>query len=453
MLFKKSKHNLDYLRGKWIFVADGFFGDNGKGKVTNFLAYYLKEAGMDVGACLRPNGGANAGHEVYAPQGKNGPQESYKGHIVPMGILQGVPALVGPGAVIDAEHFLETELANFAAQGVDIEKVFVSLRTHITLPHYKLIEELQEKIKGKSAIGTTKKAIGQTYEYRANRFGIRVCDVIGDKKELFEKIKLNCKLASSMNVLPDNIGMGAFRMHVSPQETFAWLMQFRDRLEQMAANEQRWYSRIRETGAIGIAEMGQGAGLDNIHGNYPFVTSSLTTIPGGIAQAGLSHKDLGYGILVVKGPYYTRVGSGDFFTEMPEEEAVLFRGKKGELASEYGTTTGRPRRCGYPDLGFLKKAIALNGPDCVCLTKMDKTANQAKLQVWSSRGHYENWAGWKEADIVGAREWDELPCAAQKFIDWTDIEIMGNGKQLIQLASTGPSLQDMVILDDFLRRP
>lgn len=442
MLFEKPKHDLDYLRGGWIFVGDTPFGDSGKGMATNFICYFLKQIlGLPVEACVRPNGGDNAGHEVFAPWGPDGPQESYRGHVVPMGILQGVPALVGPGAVFNPGRLLEIELKNLADQGIDIDKVFVSLKTHIILPHYELLEELQEKLRGKDAIGTTKKAIGPTYEYRAKRAGIQVKDVIGNRKWLREKIEYNCKFINSIHT--------GYGLSVRPNDVYDYLAQYRDALEAMAVDEQEWYRRIREKGGIGVAELGQGDNLDNIQGEAPYITSSLTTIPGGVAQAGLSHKDIRYATLVSKGPYLTRVGGGSFFTEMSDEEADKFR-KKGK---EYGTTTGRPRRCGWQNMQSLKKALELSGADCICYTKMDITADQEKLKVWTARGHYEEWDGWKEKDIAGARELNEMPWQARQFIEFSEIDLGNLHSSIINLISTGPALQDMVVLDSFLKKP
>lgn len=437
--FKKPNRNYDWLKGKWIFVADGFFGDNGKGKITNFLAYYLKKVlGLDVGLCVRPNGGANAGHEVQNPYGRGDREGSYVGNITPMAILQGVPAMIGPGAALDLEHFFETELPRLAAKGIDIEKIRVSRKTHLVLPHYKLIEELQEQIRGKSAIGTTKKAIGQTYEMRDNRFGITVKDVVsGGLKSLI--IKINQNLEFSRHLLPPDTDIR--------NETEKIILTFRKyyaRLKAAAVNEQELYGHIYGKGQVGIAEMGQGAGLDSIHGNYPFVTSSLTTIPGGLAQAGLSHKDLAYGILVVKGPYWTRVGAGDFPTEFPPDEAEKFR----QIGHEFGTTTGRPRRCGYPDLPFLVKAIELNGPDCLCLTKIDTVPETDMLKINNAFGNPAKVRNWHTKDVFGKTQLTDLPATAQLLVHL--YEQTGTNAELI---STGPSLEDMIIRKKFLKKP
>lgn len=436
--FNKPNLSCDWLKGKWIFVADGFFGDNGKGKITNFLAYYLKEVlGLGVGLCMRPNGGANAGHEVTNPYGRGRSEGSYVGNLTPMAILQGVPALVGPGAVIKLNHFFGTELPRLNTQGIDIEKVFISRKTHITLPHYELIEEKMERIR---AVGTTRMAIGVTYEFRANRFGITVDDVLGDDRSLREKIHNN--ICFSMMLLPHNEDPVQLSTN-----TLNYLMEYRDRLAKMAVDEQELYRQIREQGQVGIAEMGQGTGLDNIHGSYPYVTSSLTTIPGGLAQAGLSHRDLGYGVLVVKGPYWTRVGEGPFPTEFPAEEAEMYR----KIGREYGTTTGRPRRCGYPDLPFLVKAIELNSPDCLCLTKMDIAGPQSTmLQARNIYGYDAKIVNWPQSEVLGKTDYNKLPPGAQYLIDFYSRQIR---QDIVHLISTGPSLEDMIINDDFLKKP
>lgn len=439
MFFKKPLHSLDWLRGRWVFVADGFFGDNGKGKITNFLCAYLREMGLDVGLCVRPNGGANAGHEVSNPFGRGNREGSYVGHITPMGLLQDVPALIGPGAVLDLEHFFETELPRLAAKGVDIEKVYVSSKTQIVLPHYKLLEEADEKARGASAVGTTKKAIGTTYEMRAKRVGIRVGDVTSnDFRALAEKVRLNVTL--SAQTLPDNERFGLVTGILSH------LGSYYDRLIKMAADEQGLYRQIRKQGLVGVAEMGQGTGLDNIHGDYPFVTSSLTTIPGGLAQAGLSHKDLGYGILVVKGPYWTRVGNGLFPTEFSPEEAEKFR----QSGHEFGTTTGRPRRCGYPDIQVLAKAVELNGTDCICLTKMDATPAVPILKVKNYLGYESRIKNWLPAEVFGKTQFNELPDSARVLVH---LYHQATAWPMVSLISTGPSLEDIIVTDDFLKKP
>ena len=438
MFFKKPSHSLDWLRGKWVFVADGFFGDNGKGKITNFLCAYLKEMGLNVGLCARPNGGANAGHEVSNPFGRGTREGSYVGHITPMGLLQGVPALIGPGAVLDLEHFFGTELPKLAAKGVDVKNIRISRNTHIVLPHYKLLEEADEKARGAAAVGTTKKAIGTTYEMRAKRVGIRVGDVASDNfRALVEKVQLNVKLSGQ--TLPDDEKIGLATGLISH------LGYYRDKLQKMAIDEQDLYAQVRRQGLVGVAEMGQGTGLDNIHGDYPFVTSSLTTIPGGIAQAGLSDKDLGYGILVVKGPYWTRVGSGNFPTEFSPEEAEKFR----QIGHEFGTTTGRPRRCGYPDLPFLAKAIGLNGADCLCLTKMDAVPRIDFLKLRNADdGGLDCVVNWQPKDVLGKTRLANLPESARILIDL--YEQTGANAPLI---STGPSLEDIIVTKNFLKKP
>ncbi len=443
MLFEKN-NNASQLFGKWVVIADGFYGDNGKGKISNFICYYLNEMGLDISWCMRPNGGANAGHEVFAPWGPFGLQESYKGHIVPMGILQGIPSLIGPGTVLDPTLLFEHELKKLDEQGIDIEKVFVSPRAHLILPIYKLLEQAQEKLKGKDAVGTTGKGIGQAYEFRANRYGIQVKDLYGNYVELEKKIKLIYELINPIlqKVNSNNIELG---QHSDPDESLDVLLQYAYRLSKMTIDEQKIYKEIRENGSIGVMEMGQGTGLDNIHGSYPFVTSSLTTIPAGLAQAGLSHKDLGYGILVVKGPYLTRVGAGEFPTEMDRDTADKFR----RLGKEFGTTTGRARRCGYTDLLFLRHAINLNGPDCICLTKMDITGDEPLIKVRLTNGKYVEVDGWNGADILKARKVSQMPYEAQSFINLVN-NLMDPTKKLATLISTGPSLEDIVMLPGFL---
>jgi adenylosuccinate synthase len=439
--FRTLEHPVDWLRGKWVFVADGAFGDNGKGKVTNFLCHYLKELGLEVGLCVRPNGGANAGHEVLNPFGRGDREGSYVGHITPMGVLQGVPSLIGPGTVFDPEHFFRIELPRLRERGVDTEKILISPRAQIVLPHYRRIEDAEENLRGRSAIGTTKKAIGTAYEYRAKRAGICVGDVIGDRHSLWEKIVLSVRLARQVLPIGDTAGLEAV--------VFKHLWKYRERLNEMTADEQAMYRRLREQGHVGVAEMGQGTFLDNIHGEHPFVTSSGTTIPAGLWQAGLSPRDLGYSILVVKGPYWTRVGNGPFATEFDDKKAEEFR----QTGREFGTTTGRPRRCGAPDLPLLARAIELNGADCLCLTKMDKTADKKNLTILSTKRSFEEWDGWGEKEAFGAREISALPWQARQFIDFLETELGHLNTSLINLVSTGPSLEDMIVTDDFLKKP
>lgn len=435
--FKRPNRNYDWLKGKWIFGADGFFGDNGKGKISNFVTYYVKEVlGLDVTLSVRPNGGANAGHEVLNPYGRGDREGSYVGNITPMAVLQGVPSLIGPGAVLDLENFFEAERPKLAAKGVDVAKIFVSRKTHLVLPHYKILEECEEKLRGKGAIGTTRKAIGTTYEMRAKRVGIRICDVLDDKQtDLVGKIRLNVRL-SKLEQFDVN--------DETAHRTLVHLLNYRDELRKMAVDEQELYRQIRERGQVGIAEMGQGMGLDNIHGDYPFVTSSLTTIPGGVAQAGLSHKDLAYGILVVKGPYWTRVGAGNFPTEFSPEDAEKFR----QTGHEFGTTTGRPRRCGCPDLSFLVRALALNGPDCVCLTKMDAVPKMDFLHMRNAYGNMASIRSWQPEEVFGKTHLTDLPTSAQ----WL-VQLYEQTGAKVSLVSTGPSLEDMIIEKNFLKKP
>lgn len=448
-LFKKLPHQIEWLRGKWIFIGDAFLGDNGKGKISLFLIWFLQEHGIVVALASRPNGGNNAGHGAFAPWGPYGPQEMFTCNVVPIAIIYGIPVLICRGAIIHPRDLIERELAQLAAKNVDIQKISISYGTHLTLPHYFILEKIQEHLKGKGKVGTTGRAIGPTYEFQKNRAGIRIIDLL-DMKTCAEKIRHNHQLAE-LTIRGANPPWWKFwreRFQIIPvTEVIDEVKYYRDALLRMAVDEDKLYQDIRERGQVGVAEMGQGTDLDNLSDEYPYVTASSTTIPGGLAQAGLSPKDLGYGILVCKGPYWTRVGGGPFPTEMEPELAAKFR----QMGNEFGATTGRPRRCGWANMERIEKAVKKNGADCVCLTKMDVAGPYPMmLQARNTNGYFTKIANWPQNEVLGKTNYDELPLGARYLTDYYNRQI---GQNLVHLISTGPSLEHMVVMNDFLKKP
>ncbi|MEK7067846.1 MAG: adenylosuccinate synthetase, partial [Patescibacteria group bacterium] len=224
-------------------------------------------------------------------------------------------------------------------------------------------------------------------------------------------------------------------------------------------------------GEVGVMEMGQGTFLDIAHGTYPDVTSSATTIPGGLHGAGLSQSNLAYTILVNKGSYFTRVGNGPFPTEMKGAVADSTR----QAGNEFGTTTGRPRRCGYVDLPLLRSALELNGADCLCLTKLDITSDEPFMLVNTDYGtaggeklsyapnifewrdvsaRVEMLPSWKSYNLAGIKEFRDLPIPLQSYLNYINDKLLRkNSLPIASVISIGKSLEDMVITDNFLQKP
>ncbi|MBI2132403.1 MAG: adenylosuccinate synthase [Candidatus Tectomicrobia bacterium] len=427
-----------------LAVLGGQWGDEGKGKVIDWLAERA-----DVVA--RYQGGANAGHTVVL----NGKQ--YILHLVPTGILHpDVRCIIGSGVVVDPLALVE-EIQYLRAQGVKVgENLAVGKRTHLIMPYHKVLDAHMEDLLGVNRIGTTGRGIGPAYSDKAARLGVRVSDLL-DEKILTERIRV-C-LALKRRILG---GIGISREESQALDEGYNQEMCRKVREILAPHVRDTEAEIQEAAESGkriLLEGAQGVLLDLDMGTYPYVTSSNTGVGGALSGLGLPYGKLN-AVLGVMKAYCTRVGQGPFPTEIHGEEGERLRSAGGE----YGATTGRPRRCGWFDAVAARHCIRVTGLDGLVITKLDVMDNHAAIQVcvaYELEGKrltsfpaeinvlerckpvYEEFPGWM-ISTSGARAWEALPQRARGYL--AALERL-TGKK-IWLISTGPGREDTIQMKD-----
>ncbi len=341
-----------------IVVVGTQWGDEGKGKIVDFLA-------SQADVVVRFQGGSNAGHTVVA----NG--HTFKLHLLPSGILYpGCTCIIGNDVVLDPVVLLQ-ELADLKAQGGDGSGLRISNRAHIVLPYHKIIDGLQEQFKGSHKVGTTGRGIGPCYADAADRIGIRVVSWMDPKQfaiELKEVLNYKNRLLTEFYKTEP----------LSFDKIYEEYCGYADQLRPFVCDTSALTNKLLKDDKKVLFEGAQAAMLDLSHGTYPFVTSSHPTAGAICTGIGIGPHAIGKIIGVVKA-YGTRVGEGPFPTELTDETGSRIR----EIAHEYGATTGRPRRCGWLDACVVKYAAQINGLDCIALTRLDilDTFNEIKLCV------------------------------------------------------------------------
>ncbi|MDH3652929.1 MAG: adenylosuccinate synthase [Myxococcales bacterium] len=419
-----------------VVVVGAQWGDEGKGKVVDLYAPYAE-------LVVRYAGGANAGHTLVV----NG--EKLILHLIPSGILhEQTKCVVGQGTVIDPAVFLE-EIEALSARRVATDgRLLVSQRAHVVLPHHKLIDGLREK-KSNEAIGTTKRGIGPCYEDKVARRGVRMGDLL-DIEVL--RGKLDANLESWRPVAEDLGGTLPSAEEVAAQ--YAALGEALRRYIGDAAAIVR--ASIRAEEKI-LLEGAQGTMLDIDNGTYPFVTSSNAVAGGACAGAGIGPTHIRRAVGIAKA-YTTRVGGGPFPTELEDETGQLLR----DAGAEYGSTTGRPRRCGWLDLVALRHAVTVNGLGELAITKLDVLSAVDAIMLcvaYELDGErldyppyerleavqpiYETLEGWDE-DLSGCRTRADLPAAAQAYLARIEQEVGCP----IGVVSVGPDREDTADLQD-----
>ena len=420
-----------------VAVVGSQWGDEGKGKITDFLS---KEATMAV----RSNGGNNAGHTIEIAG------QEFKMRLIPSGIFaadQG--AVIGNGVVINPEVMFQ-ELDNLEKNGIDISKLRISNRAHIIMPYDILQDEYQEETKGANKIGTTKNGIGPTYMDKASRIGIRVCDLL--EKDTFEE-KLRANLEAKNALFTQVYGKPALKF----EDIFDKYYEYGQRMKPYVTDTSVLVNDALDKGEKVLFEGAQGIMLDIDEGTYPFVTSS-NTISGGLASGiGVGANRINTVIGVCKA-YTTRVGAGPFPTELHDEIGDRIR----ETAHEYGTVTGRPRRVGWFDSVALRHAKRVAGITGLSLNLLDIFSGFDTVKVATAyeldgkeidyypaslkeldRCHpvYEELPAWQE-DITQVKSWDELPENAKKFLNRI-VELVGVP---LVTVSVGPDREQTVVL-------
>ena len=397
-----------------LVIVGAQWGDEGKGKVTDLLAERA-----DV--VVRFQGGNNAGHTIVRDD------EEFKLHLVPSGILHdGTLCAIGNGVVIDPK-ILTDEIEALKRRGVPVSNLRISANAHMIMPYHVLLDTAGEARLGSSKIGTTKRGIGPAYADKSARLGIRVQDLL-DEKILRKKIM--AAMEPKRQLLRPHAKDPELDLHSMTEE----YVTYGHRLEHYIADTARICWDELDAGRSVLFEGAQGTLLDLDHGTYPFVTSSNPIAGAACIGAGVGPTDID-DVWGITKAYTTRVGSGPFPSELEDATGERLR----ENGGEFGTTTGRPRRCGWLDLVALRYAVRLNGMTGLVITKLDVLTGIGPLQVAVRYRHpegatfdtfpyhqsvlhrasaeYEELPGWDE-DITGARSLDELPEAARAYLDF-----------------------------------
>lgn len=416
-----------------VVLIGAQWGDEGKGKVTDFLA---EKADIVV----RYQGGNNAGHTVVVGD------EEFKLHLIPSGILYpDKTCIIGNGVVIDPAVLLE-ELKYLAGRGVNTDNLRISPRAHVIMPYHKKLDEVIEESKGANKIGTTKRGIGPAYMDKAARVGIRMVDLM-DKEEFARVLEQNLE---EKNILLNKVyETEGFEKDVIMREYLAYA----DALRKYVADTSVIIHDALEQGENVLFEGAQGTLLDLDHGTYPFVTSSHPIAGAACIGAGLGPTRITKTLGIIKA-YTTRVGEGPFPTELNDAIGEYLQQKGFEV----GTTTGRLRRCGWFDAVIARYAARISGLNSFAVTKLDVLTGIETLKICTSYKYngetitefpaslkvlqqcepvYEEMPGWTE-DITGAGSYAELPRAAQdylnRFVELTKVpvDIIGIGTRRTQ---------------------
>jgi len=388
------------------------WGDEGKGKVIDFLS-----AQADV--VVRYAGGSNAGHTVVVDGQKT------VLHLVPSGILHpGCLCVVGNGVVVDPGELLE-EIALVESRGVTVgDNLLLSDRAQVVLPYHKVLDKVMEEAKGAAKLGTTLRGIGPCYADKASRTGLRMVDLVRPDA-LRDRLRQN--LDHVNRVLQSVYGHEPLAFEPMLEQHVAYGERLRPFVGDSVGRLHAAYAEGRKV----LFEGAQGSMLDLDFGTYPFLTSSNASVCGVSAGTGVPPRQVGNVLGVVKA-YTTRVGAGPFPTELHEETGEQMR----ERGSEYGATTGRPRRCGWLDAVALRYATAINGTNYLAVTKLDVLDDQPRVKVCTSyrldgrtcerfpsdletlsacEPQFEELAGWQE-DTSGATSLEDLPAPAMAYL-------------------------------------
>ncbi len=337
-------------------VVGSQWGDEGKGKVIDILA---SRADMVV----RSQGGNNAGHTVKVGE------ETYKLHLIPSGILyKDTVCVIGNGTVIDPKVVLE-EIDGLVSRGLSMDNLKIDKRAHIIMPYHIVLDGLSEESRGKADIGTTKKGIGPCYSDKTERCGIRLCDML-DEEKFAEMVKDNLEIKNKI------IKYVYDGKELSANEIIEEYKEYAKRLKPFVADTSVLVYEAIKAGKEVLFEGAQGTLLDIDMGTYPYVTSSHPVTGGVCVGAGIGPTLIDDCIGVVKA-YTTRVGKGPFPTELFDEVGDKIR----EKGFEYGTTTGRPRRCGWFDAVIVRYAVRVNGLTALAVNKLDTLADVGKLKI------------------------------------------------------------------------
>ncbi|MFO1422018.1 MAG: adenylosuccinate synthase [Candidatus Competibacteraceae bacterium] len=426
--------------GKNVVVIGAQWGDEGKGKVVDLLT-------ENAAAVVRFQGGHNAGHTLVI-----GGQKTVL-HLIPSGILRdGVACLIGNGVVLSPAALL-TEIDRMETQGVDVmARLRISETCPLILPYHVALDQAREKARGERAIGTTGRGIGPAYEDKVARRAVRLGD-------LFHRERFAAKLGEVLDFHNFVLQRYFQTEPVDFQKVLDETLAMGERLQPLAADVTELLDACRRRGDNVLFEGAQGAMLDIDHGTYPYVTSSNTTAGGASTGTGLGPRYLDY-VLGITKAYTTRVGGGPFPTELFDATGDYLV----ERGHEFGSTTGRRRRCGWFDAVALRRSILNNSVSGLCVTKLDvldgldsirmcvgyqcgpKRLDDAPLGAEALAACdpiYEEISGWRES-TVGVRRYEDLPTSARAYLRRIE-ELTGTP---IDIISTGPDRADTIVLRD-----
>ena len=422
-----------------VVVIGAQWGDEGKGKVVDIYTEYADNV-------VRYQGGNNAGHTLVVGE------EKVILHLIPSGILHdGKRCVIGNGVVLDPEVFIK-EITKLKATGYlkDDSMLVLSEALHIIMPYHKRIDIAREAKSGSKKIGTTGRGIGPAYEDKIGRRGIRLMDLL-DEKAFSRKVK---EVLDEKNlILTQLLGDQPFTF----EEIYNEYMGYAETLRKYAADTSLMLHKEIKAGKSLLFEGAQGTLLDVDHGTYPYVTSSSTCSGGACTGSGVSPREI-HEVIGISKAYATRVGSGPFPTELLDETGEMLR----QAGREFGSTTGRPRRCGWFDALVARYAVRINGLSGIAITKLDVLSGLEKIKVCTGYEYqgklldeipaslevmeactpiYEELPGWSE-DITGAKSLDELPENARKYVARVE-ELSGAP---VVLVSVGPRRDETIVL-------
>ena len=422
-------------------IVGAQWGDEGKGRIVDLLS-------ARAAVVARYNGGDNAGHTVMVGD------RTFKLHLIPSGIIHShTVGVIGCGVVINPETLLaEMDMLRSHGIRVDETRLRLSHAAHIITPAHRALEKAQEQARGSGSIGTTGRGIGPAYADRAARSGLRMEDML-------QPAAFRAKLAAHVEEVNRLLTQVYAANALDIQPIVDQFVQYAVTLAPFITDTSLLVHEGLSRGDRVLAEGAQGTLLDLDYGTYPFVTSSHPTASGALIGLGIgpSHVDRIIGVFKA---FQTRVGAGQFPTELEGEMALRLRGTGSQPWDEYGTTTGRPRRVGWLDLVLLRYAARINGLTELVLTKLDVLSGLPKLKIcvaYQAGGKtyadpplgisdlsafepvYEELPGWEEP-VTGVRSWDQLPSAAQAYIRRLS-EVCGVP---IRSASVGPERDQVV---------
>ena len=395
-----------------VVLIGAQWGDEGKGKVTDYLS-------QKADIIVRYQGGNNAGHTVVVDD------DEFKLHLIPSGILyKDKLCLIANGVVIDPSVLME-ELKGLQERGINTDNLRISTRAHVILPYHVEMDKAEEKSKGNKKIGTTCRGIGPTYMDKSARVGVRIIDLI-EEDRLAEMLEMNIKTKNKM--LTKVYDSQSFEF----EEVLETAKGYAQDLSKYVTDTSLLVNNAIDQGKNVLFEGAQGTLLDLDHGTYPYVTSSNPIAAGACLGAGVGPTKIDKVLGVVKA-YTTRVGEGPFLTELMDDLGQLIR----QNGREFGTTTGRPRRCGWYDAVITRYAVRINGLTYLAVTKLDVLTGLDKLKICTGYKYkddiikdfpcslqklsncepvYEEMPGWQE-DISGAKSFEDLPVNAQRYLE------------------------------------